>query len=209
MKNDFFRKSDAVFLLLALAIFLTNGRPLYAQDNTRQIIRRLTIVKYPLLLTFKINDQPLKGKEVAFPELGVRSLQFEAGADWLQNLTLSLENVSEKTITYVVLNLTFAQTATPDKPRVSLHQIILGIDPDRKFVRAALRLAPKKSVEIRLEPEYPAIRTLVRDRIPPEQIRQVEVEIHAALFDDGTLFEAGVLHRRDPNDPKRWAPIKP
>jgi hypothetical protein len=32
----------------------------------------------------------------------------------------------------------------------------------------------------------------------------MEVEIHSAFFDDGTLFQAGMLYKRDPKDPHHW-----
>jgi hypothetical protein len=40
-------------------------------------------------------------------------------------------------------------------------------------------------------------------------VSKVWVEFHAALFDDGTLFEAGQSFKRnpDPNDPSKWVKI--
>jgi len=37
----------------------------------------------------------------------------------------------------------------------------------------------------------------------------VWVEFHAAYFDDGTLFEAGTMFKRNPDqtDPRKWVKI--
>jgi hypothetical protein len=40
-----------------------------------------------------------------------------------------------------------------------------------------------------------------------ENVSKVEVEFHAALFDDGTRFQTGLWYRRDPNDPHKWVGI--
>lgn len=194
-----------------------------AQTNEKMIIRRLTIVKYPLELSIQYKGQPLKATEHVFPELGFRTLVFDGDSDWLKNLTVTLKNVSDKPITYVALFLRFPETArdkpsrglnlpsptSTDRPHGSgLHQIFIGVDPDRKFQRPKLRLAPSESLDIPLDTEFRDIATLLRllDQ-PIEQVSQMEIEIHSALFDDGSLFEAGMMYRRDPTDPHRWVPI--
>jgi hypothetical protein len=46
-------------------------------------------------------------------------------------------------------------------------------------------------------------------KIPLGNVTKLWVEFHAALFDDGTLFEAGTSFRRnaDQNDPRKWIKI--
>jgi hypothetical protein len=194
-----------------------------AQTNEKMIIRRLTILKEPLELSIRYNGHPLKAIEHVFPELGSRTLVFDGDSDWLKNLTFTLKNVSEKRITYVALFLIFPQTAqeksspglnlpspsATNRPRGSgLHRILIGVDPDKRLERPELRLAPGESVDVPLGPEFHDIATLVRLADHPiEQISQMEVQIHSALFDDDSLFEAGMMYRRDPKDPRRWVPI--
>lgn len=187
------------------------------------IIRRLTLVKYPLELSTEYKGKPLRGTENVFPELGVRNQVFEADSDWLKDITFKLKNISDKTITYIALFLHFPETAK-EKPSTALelpstnlntsrrgtglHQIFLGVDPDRKFQRPELRLAPGETLEIPLAPEYLDISTLVRLlELRIEQVSQMEVEIHSALFNDGSFFEAGMMYRRDPQNPHKWLPI--
>ena len=175
-------------------------------QNRKEIHERLSLVTYPTALTFQLDGQPLKATEEVLPQLSLRVLKFQADAGWLNKLAIELKNVSGKSITYAVINLTFPQTAN-EKGRVGLHQIFLGIDPDRKFTRSELRLAPNDTIEIPLANELAQIKTFVETRLPLTDVYEVEIEMHAVLFDDGKLFEAGVMYQRDPNNYSKWIPI--
>lgn len=195
--------------LCLLAINLTAWSTARAQSDKKTLVRRLTVMKYPLELAIELNGEEVKTTKAVLPEQGIRTEQFEGDADWLKNLTLKVKNISDKVISYMVLDLTFPQTATSEHPQVGLHQIFLGVDPDRKFPRPELRLAPHESIEIPLATLYKDFKTLVEFRLPIEQVTQIEIEFHAAMFDDGTLFETGEMYRRnpDPNDPHKWIKI--
>lgn len=43
-----------------------------------------------------------------------------------------------------------------------------------------------------------------------ENVTQMQVDLHAALFDDGTRLEAGTFYKRnpDPNDSRKWIRIE-
>jgi len=205
---------------LVALLFATMG---IAQTNQKMIVRRLTMVKYPLELSTHYKNKLVDAKWNVFPESGFRSQVFEADSDWLRNVTLKLKNASDKRITYIALFLTFPETAKePTRAGLNLpsvqqsstergpgmHQIFVGIDPEQKFQRPALSLAPGEILEVSLAPEYPRISTLVRLLdFPMEQVNQLEVEIHTALFDDGTLFQAGMIYKRDPKDPHHWITV--
>ena len=105
-----------------------------------------------------------------------------------------------------MLDLTFPQTATSENPRVGLHQVFLGVDPGKTFSRPELHIEPNKSIEVPLSPRHHDIEKLVEFRLRIENVAQMEVRIHQALFDDGTMFETGVVYRRnpDPKDTRRW-----
>jgi len=97
--------------------------------------------------------------------------------------------------------------------RAALHQIFFGVEPEKKFPRPELRLAPNESLEIPLAARFDDIKILVKmseSGFAIENVSKLEVEFHAALFDDETLFETGETFRRnpDPNDPQKWIRIK-
>jgi hypothetical protein len=192
------------------------------QTSQKMIIRRLTLVKYPLQLTTDYKNKPIDAKWNFPPDSHSRTQVFDADSDWLRNITFKLKNVSDKNITYIAFFLIFPETAKeptrtglnlppvePSRPRYEgMRQIFIGVDPNGKFQRPELKLASGETLEVSLASEYPQISTLVRLLdFPIAQITQMEVEIHAALFDDGSLFEAGMIYKRDPKDPHRWIPV--
>jgi len=198
-------------LVIGLLVCSSGWSNLVVQNNKKTIIRRLTVVKYPVELSFKLNGQPLKSNEAVLFDQAIRTNEFDAEADWLRDFTISVKNTSDKTITYIVLNLRFPEVTR--NGGAALHQVLLGIDPDQKFSRPELRLAPNEVLEIPLAARYDDIGTLVKtvgSGFAIETLSKVEVEFHAALLDDQTLFQAGAWYRRnpDPNDPRRWIAIK-
>jgi hypothetical protein len=156
-----------------------------SQSNKKTIIRRLTILKYPVELSFKLKGQPLKSTETVLPEEAIRTNEFDADADWLKDFAIIEKNISTKTIAYVQVNLLFPEFTR--NGRVAAHQIHLGVDPDRKFLRPELRIAPNESLEIPLAARYDDLKILVKtvgDGLPIETVSRLQVEFHAALFDD-------------------------
>ncbi len=195
--------------LCCCAIFaVTRTNAVTQTENKKIIIQKLTLVKYPVEVSFRLNGEPLQSKESFDTNEGFRFAEFEAGADWIKNFSIVLKNTSGQTITYLNLNLHFVEITKSG--RTALDQIFVGVDPDRKFSRPELLLKPDQTLEIRLADEYAHITDVAKatDNYPVEKISRVWVEFHAALFDDGTMFQAGTWYRRDPNDPKKWIVIE-
>src|SRR5262245_17261736 len=130
------------------------------QSNKKTVIRRLSVLKYPVELSFKLKGQPLKSNETVLPYEGVRTNEFDADSDWLKDFTISVKNISPKTITYTQVNLRFPEVMK--NGGVAQQQIHLGVDKDRMFSRPELRLAPNEVLEIPLSKSYDDIRTLVK-----------------------------------------------
>jgi hypothetical protein len=176
------------------------------QSHKKSIIRRISYFKYPVEMSFELDGQPLKSTQtVAGSE---RTNDFEADADWLNHLTIRIKNTSGKTITWMLVNLLFPEVTRDGS--VAMHQIFLGVDPDAPFPRPELRLAPNETFAIPLSAKYDEIRHLVEvigSGMHIENVSKVEVEFHAALFEDETRFQTGLMYRRDPKDPHKWIPI--
>jgi hypothetical protein len=178
-------------------------------QTSKTIIQKLTLYKYPVVTSFELKGEPLKFKETIDTNEGWRRFEFEAADDWLNELTVKITNVSDKPITYLNLNLHFPEVTK--NGRSALHQIFIGVDPDRKFLRPELHLKPKETLAIPLSEHYLAIKSLADTvaKFAVENVTTVWVEFHAALFDDGTLFEVGIMFRRnsDATDARKWIPI--
>jgi len=195
------------FLIFAQQPRMLSGRTgALVQTKKKSIIRRVSYYKYPVEVSFELNGQPLKSTEtVAGP---YRTNDFEADADWLNHLTIKIKNTSGKTITWMLVNLLFPEVTKDGS--VALHQFFLGVDPDAPFARPELRVAPNEAFEIPLSTKYEDLRHLVNvigSGMAIENVSKVEVEFHAALFDDEKRFEVGLWYRRDPNDRHKWIRI--
>jgi hypothetical protein len=198
--------------MLGLLVMCLSGwtNPFF-QPNKKTIIRRLSLIKYPVELSFKLKGQPLTSKETVLIDEGIRTNEFDADTDWLKDFTISVRNTSGKTITYALVYLRFPEIAW--EGWVRKQEIELGVDPDRLVSRPELRLAPNESLEIPLATRYDDVRTLVKSKgsgFLIENLSEMEIEFQSALLDDETLFLAGVWYRRsaDPNHPNRWDPMK-
>jgi hypothetical protein len=206
------RTITIALVIVSLGLLVLSGwtNPM-AQRNKKTIIQHLTILKYPVELSFKFEGQALESTETVFQNEGIRTNEFDADSDWLKDFTISVKNVSAKTITYLNVNLMFPEVTWHG--RSALHQFFFGVDKDKKFPRPDLRLAPNESLEIPVAAGLDDIKTMAKmseSGVPVENVSKVLVEFHAALFDDETFFEAGQMWRRnpDPNDPQKWIRIK-
>ena len=50
-------------------------------QNQKAIIRRLTLAKYPVEISFKVKGQPVNASEVVRREEGIRAQEFEGDRD--------------------------------------------------------------------------------------------------------------------------------
>jgi hypothetical protein len=178
-------------------------------QNKKTLIRQLTLVKEPVDISFNLKGQPVKGKEEIDRVGGISTEEFEGDPDWVRNLTLKVRNNTDKTITYLVINLHFPEVTK--NGATALHQIFLGVDPDRKFPRAELRLPPHETIEIPLADRANEIKTVVdtAGKVPLERVTKLWVQFYSALFDDETLYETGTWFKRntDQTDPRKWIKV--
>jgi hypothetical protein len=127
-----------------LVVCLSGWTNPVVQGNKKTVIRRLSLIKYPVELSFKLKGQPLQSNETVLPQEGVRVNEFEAGVDWLKDFTISVKNTSGKTIIYTEVNLSFPEVIR--NGRVAQHQIHLGIDPEGKFSRPEFATTSAKRI---------------------------------------------------------------
>src|ERR1044072_2888621 len=156
------RRAITIILTLAnLCLFVSfvSGWVKPSSQSKKMIIRRLTLTKEPVDISYDLKGQPIDLSEAVRTDEGFRAQEFEGDADWVKDLTLRLRNTSGKTITYIQVNLHFPEVTR--NGQTALQLIFLGVDPGPKFSRPALRLAPNEEVEIPLTERYDNIRTLV------------------------------------------------
>ena len=128
--------------------------------------------------------------------------------DWLKGLSFNLENISGKNITYIQLELEFPRS--DDVPPL-VFPIIYGQGPLSDGSLPASTSAPIKpgeEVVLSLSDQvYAALQQVLEGQKYSKSIKHVILDIRAVLFDDGLMWRAGRLMRRDPADPTRWISV--
>jgi hypothetical protein len=139
--------------------------------------------------------------------------------DWLEGLTLRVLNRSDKTVTYVGIQLIFRRNEDQESGLPAGWPINYGFDP--------FRLNPGDSIpppqvtpilagtetEIRLsESEYEEVKKFFAEIGFPAIRKRMELDIIKIGFSDGTAWNNGLMFRRDPSSQgplKGWRLLDP
>jgi hypothetical protein len=174
----------------------------------------------------------LKDDGHRYPNKSVWETTFEAGDDWLKDVSFVIKNVSKKKITYLSVSCALFETndwqselekhSTPDnpglgqagnvvgwRPKHALYSVRTGLiaqpDSDR---RPPFVLAPGQEFTIALQnPEdYADLKSSVEARQPMSTVTACDAQIGDIFFEDGTRWGE---HRylRAGEQPGRWTTI--
>jgi hypothetical protein len=140
---------------------------------------------------------------------------FEAGDDWIPNLSFYLLNRTTQTVAAVHINIGFLDTATPtEPPRACVLQ--LGRIPEpAAFVntgavwpqpagRLPLSFLPGQSMRIALADHLEEFRPFIEAVMPLAEVSSVRIDLTASYFPDGTRFAGGGYSAPDPDHHGRW-----
>ncbi|HZH89281.1 MAG TPA: hypothetical protein VEX70_01550 [Pyrinomonadaceae bacterium] len=188
-------------LVISVSMFAPTFHGLAWQAKEREV-KKLNWPKEPV----KIGKLKAKGAII------VLGGKFRAEDDWLKGLTFSVKNTSEKTITYVEIELNFPREKGAQAEPDAHDRIIYGQypalpgetstpHPDQPPIR------PGETVDVVLK-DYDGVRDFLNNTHYPAGIHQLEVSVGDVVFDDGTKWSGGGLFRRDPDNPGGWMRIK-
>ena len=167
-----------------------------ADDKKKQVSQ--TYMFNPVV---KITNVKTGGRTYAFDE------RFLAAGDWLADMRLTVQNISGKTIKAVLLGLHFPETVNTGIGMVSSSRYgphpITQAENDREPT-----VAPGRTFEIRVDHERPGLKRFLETRQSFDSISRITVQIDYVEFDDGTRWSGGQYTKQDPDNPKRWIPIK-
>jgi len=139
----------------------------------------------------------------------LRSLDesFKENSDWLGRTSFQIENVSEKAIVNLTVNIWFPETRATGN--VMVYPISFGNRPGSKFqIAAPFLLKPGEKLEVSLSEKYADIARFVGQRGSIDSINQIQLQVSFIAFDDGTAWNAGTLMIPDPNNPDRYIPVE-
>lgn len=107
--------------------------------------------------------------------------------DWLQGLTISLKNTSDKTITFIGIELHFIKPGAPENEPIYAHQLFY----DTKD-RSQAPIVPGRRVQIKLTDEdFEAINQLLKRDNYPAGATEVEVIVDEVQFNDKSSWKSG------------------
>lgn len=190
-----FRNASKMFpQLIGAMMFLS--LPGVAQGQERTISKMSWPAKEPV----KIVKLKTKGKVI---ELGK---EFYEKDDWLKGLTVTVENVSDKPISRIVLDLSFPRPGgfSETIPTYAV-KLIYGRDPADEDAGEHKLVLFGESVDIRmLDVKLPFIKTDLEKLSYPEKTTRAQLMVQYVTFSDGAMWtgDDNLLYP-DPSDPQQ------
>lgn len=133
-----------------------------------------------------------------------------ADNEWLRRLTIRVRNLSDKTVTHVLVRLQFIRPKDQAQERDLIIPLEYGPSPLRSSQQdvPAEPILPGKTADITLsDSEYDSLLPLLYELNYPVTIKRVRVFIGAIGFSDSTIWQGGRIFKRDANDPQKWIPL--
>lgn len=190
-------RTTIVFLVIMLPVVVT------AQKQER-LLKKLSWQNEPI----RVVVVKIQGREIKLNE------KFPDDDDWLRGLKIKIRNMSDKAIIFINLRLDFPipEGSAVDVP--SSYDFEYGRNPQIPIgVKSSdfpPALLPGETREIMMaDPEYNRLIEFLEGTHYPRSIRHVEIVLDQVLFDDDSMWQAGGIFRRDPNDLGTWKRVKP
>jgi hypothetical protein len=126
--------------------------------------------------------------------------------DWLEDLEFTLENTSDKRITYVDVELDFPETKG-DRPMMVVNQLGIGIPPyasgDRLKQTTPLLLDPGQTITFTLSAQR---LQMIKDFLALgnfhlTDLNRVVIRVGYLVFEDGRKWQIGRFYKPNPNAP--------
>jgi hypothetical protein len=137
-----------------------------------------------------------------------------ADEDWMRGLTVTVRNLSDKTVTHLLIDLQFVRPKGQEGERDLIDSIeygpIPGLTPAQQpqVVTEQPPIPPGESVDIRLnERNYETLLQILRELKYQAGIKRVKLSILELDYSDGTKWSGGRVFKRDPRNPEKWIPL--
>jgi hypothetical protein len=124
---------------------------------------------------------------------------FAKTSEWYKGLEIKVENVSNKPISYLALDLVFRRPknleAVLPEDKLPFGEIIRYGDMENP---SDVKIAPKDTVVIALDkPRYETLKANLLALGYPKNFKGVEIEVKEVLFTDNTLWNRGAWYKQD------------
>jgi len=178
-------------------------------------ITRVTVGKRPMLLGI-----PMSAKQQrSHPNLIHNTRPFQAGNDWLKDMTIYVKNRTDKTVAWLSLSLRFPETGNGRTEPVWIYHVQLGRLPavdvasirtkDGKPLRIGsnakpLDLQPGQEIVVHVGDYIDKIKAYVETAMPLFYVTKCDVSADDCAFDDGMRWAGGAFSVPDPAHPGKW-----
>lgn len=200
----------------------------FAQSVSSTSAKTLFIHSLPLAndpVSFKVMDgtTELKSDGRRFPDNYAWETVFDAGDDWITDLSFVIKNVSAKKITCIIIFsglveapfwqeegqpkpplLGFTQNRVGQRPEHALHSGDRTFPPD---TNASFELAPGEEFTMPIEDprDYPALRTRIEERLPMSSVTAMDSQAVTVFFEDRTRWiSVNHSYSRPAAQPGKW-----
>jgi hypothetical protein len=192
-------KGILIFVALAMLASTLLAVNSTAQQDQERLLEKQVHQKEPLRI------KAIKGKK---GDVNI-SKKFLDDNDWLKGLTFRLENISDKNIVFVRLEVEFPRSDDVP-PLVFDLQYGAGLLPnDSPPANPVIPIKPGEDVVLSLsDADYEALQHLLGGLKYPQSIKHAILDINMVIFDDGIMWNIGRLMKRDPNNPRHWRGIE-
>ena len=153
----------------------------------------------------RLTDVKTNGKQIQYNQ------RFIEGDDWWKDLTLTVENISDKPVTYIEANIKFFGKDDPDSNGQLPLNHFIGVgtpqDPetDTYDPPSESTIAPGRRADIVLrEDEYNNLKFILAKSNYQAKVKVVQVSVIKVIFGDGKMWYHGFMFMRDPNNPSKW-----
>lgn len=134
----------------------------------------------------EINIVKVKGKAVKLNE------KIDENADdWLENLSITVKNLSPKTITYMVINIDFPETESTGN--MMTFPLRYGQNSQLPMITGQPEiLLPDQTATLTLSGQtFTRLKTFIEKRQELKNLKKVTLHLNQVSFEDGTLWSAG------------------
>lgn len=203
-------------LLILAARYVKPGAA--AAQTERQVQVPLTSHKLPVVITsVTLGDTVVQAGRFEKPQPPIDPITpFQAGDDWIRNLTIHLFNRTDRTIVFARIMLILPETGNGADRPLRIYNLDLGRMPaGTTFLgngqlysqppdRVPLSFGTRQTMAVALGDHIDRIRAGVERAIPLAVATKLKIDLNLFFFTDGMRWAAGGFEDPDPLHPGKW-----
>ncbi|HEY9405555.1 MAG TPA: hypothetical protein VIQ24_23095 [Pyrinomonadaceae bacterium] len=192
-------------LLLTTLVLVVNALPSISTISAGHEKASDKVIKYSPYSNqpIEITDVTVKGKSTK-----LNAKIDENADDWLSDLSITVKNVSDKTITHITLNLEFPETKETGNPM--FFPLRFGQNPQVPISVGQPEALPANQITTLYisGQTLTKLKSFIEKRQPLNSLKKVSIHPGTVYFEDKSLWTGGSFFRIDPNDPSKYIRVE-